>query len=73
MRKVIVLLSGGMDSATLLWLCKREFEEVYTLSFEYGQRHRVELKYAKELARLAHVKEHIVVEVPHYKLIKGSA
>lgn len=73
MKRVIVLLSGGMDSATLLWLCKREFEEVYALSFDYGQRHKVELKYAKELARLAGVKEHIIVEVPHYRLIKGSA
>jgi len=73
MKRVIVLLSGGMDSATLLWLCKKEFEEVYSLSFDYGQRHKVELKYAKELARLAGVKEHIIVEVPHYRLIKGSA
>ena len=53
MKRVIVLLSGGMDSATLLWLCKKEFEEGYSLSFDYGQRHKVELKYAKELARLA--------------------
>jgi 7-cyano-7-deazaguanine synthase len=72
-KSIIVLLSGGMDSATLLWLAKREFEEVYAISFDYGQRHRVELKYAKELAKLAGVKEHFVVEVPHYKAIKGSA
>ena len=69
----MVLLSGGMDSATLLWLAKREFKEVYAISFDYGQRHRVELKYAKELARLAGVKEHFVVEVPHYRVIKGNA
>ncbi|MCS7196450.1 MAG: 7-cyano-7-deazaguanine synthase QueC [Aquificaceae bacterium] len=73
MKRIIVLLSGGMDSATLLWLCKKEFEEVYALSFEYGQRHRVELKYAKEIAEIAGVREHIIVEVPHYRLIKGSA
>ncbi len=72
-RKVIVLLSGGMDSATLLWLCKREFDEVYAISFDYGQKHKVELRYAKELALLAQVKEHIIVEVPHYRLIKSSA
>ena len=71
--KILVLLSGGMDSATLLWLAKREFKEVYAISFDYGQRHRVELKYAKELARLAGVKEHFVVEVPHYRVIKGNA
>lgn len=72
MRKVIVLLSGGMDSATLLWLCKKEFQEVYALSFDYGQRHKVELKYAKLLAQIANVKEHIIVEVPHYRLMKSA-
>ncbi len=71
--KILVLLSGGMDSATLLWLAKREFKEVYAISFDYGQRHKVELKYAKELAKLAGVKEHFVVSVPHYKVIKGNA
>ncbi len=71
--KILVLLSGGMDSATLLWLAKREFGEVYAISFDYGQRHKVELKYAKELAKLAKVKEHFVVSVPHYTAIKGSA
>ncbi len=73
MRKVIVLLSGGMDSATLLWLAKREFEKVWAISFHYGQRHSVELKYAKELAKLAGVEDHIVVEIPTYRSIKGSA
>ncbi|MDW8067146.1 MAG: 7-cyano-7-deazaguanine synthase QueC [Aquificaceae bacterium] len=73
MKKVIVLLSGGMDSATLLWLCKREFQQVYAISFDYGQRHKVELKYAKQLASIAEVKEHILVEVPHYRLIRNSA
>jgi len=67
-----VLLSGGMDSATLLWLAKRSFEEVYALSFDYGQRHRVELKYAKELARLAGVKEHFLVELPVYRRLSSS-
>ncbi|WP_461831585.1 7-cyano-7-deazaguanine synthase QueC [Aquifex sp.] len=70
---IIVLLSGGMDSATLLWLAKREFKDVYAISFDYGQRHKVELKYAKELAKIADVKEHIIVKVPVYESIKGSA
>mgnify|MGYP001770626556 CR=1 FL=1 len=72
-KRVLVLLSGGMDSATLLWLCKKEFDQVYAISFDYGQRHRVELRYAKELALMAKVKEHIVVEVPHYRYMKSSA
>lgn len=73
MRKIIVLLSGGMDSAVLLWLSKREFDGVYALSFDYGQRHRVELKYARELARMADLLDHFIVDMPHYKSIKGSA
>jgi 7-cyano-7-deazaguanine synthase len=72
-KKIIVLLSGGMDSATLLWLAKELFEEVYAISFDYGQRHKVELKYAKELAKEAGVKEHFIVEIPHYRALKGSA
>ncbi len=72
-KKIIVLLSGGMDSATLLWLAKELFDEVYAISFDYGQRHKVELKYAKELAKDAGVKEHFIVEIPHYRALKGSA
>ncbi|MDQ7038605.1 MAG: 7-cyano-7-deazaguanine synthase QueC [Aquificota bacterium] len=73
MKKVIVLLSGGMDSATLLWLAKKEFDRVWAVSFDYGQRHRVELKYARELAKTAGVEDHIVVEIPTYRSIGGSA
>ncbi len=72
-RSIIVLLSGGMDSSTLLWLAKKEFDKVYAISFDYGQRHRVELKYAKELAKLAGVEKHFVVKVPHFSEIKGNA
>ncbi len=73
MKKAIVLLSGGMDSATLLWLAKREFDKVWAISFDYGQRHQVELRYAKGLAKLAEVEEHIIVKLPIYESIKGSA
>ncbi len=73
MKDIIVLLSGGMDSATLLWLAKEEFDRVWAISFDYGQRHRVELNYAKELAKIAGVEEHIVVEMPIYRKLRGSA
>ncbi len=62
-----------MDSATLLWLCKREFQSVYALSFDYGQRHRVELRYAQELAHIAGVEKHFIVKVPFYTQVGGSA
>ncbi|RUM46970.1 MAG: 7-cyano-7-deazaguanine synthase, partial [Hydrogenothermus sp.] len=70
---IIVLVSGGMDSATLLWLAKKEFDEVYAISFDYGQKHKIELDFAKELVKLANVKKHFIVEIPHLKGIEGSA
>ncbi len=74
MSNILVLLSGGMDSATLLWEAKTKFKDVYAISFDYGQKHVVELKYAKILGEMAKVKEHFVVNIPHYKEIKfGSA
>lgn len=73
MEKAIILVSGGMDSATLLWLAKEKFKEVYAISFDYGQKHRIELDFAKELAKEAGVKKHFIVEVPHLKGIEGSA
>ncbi len=72
-KKALILLSGGMDSTTLLWLAKTKFEQVWAISFDYGQRHQIELKYAKELAKIAGVQEHIIVELPIYRNIKGSA
>jgi len=72
-KNIIVLLSGGMDSATLLWHAKKEFGEVYAISFNYGQRHSVEITYAKELAKIADVKEHIIVDIPVYSAVRESA
>jgi len=72
MGKVLVLLSGGMDSATLLWLAKKEFQKVWAISFDYGQKHKVELRYAKRLARLAGVEEHLIVPLPVYRRLKGN-
>jgi len=72
-KSAIILVSGGMDSATLLWLAKKEFEEVYAISFDYGQKHKIELQFAKELVKEAKVKKHFVVEIPHLKGIEGSA
>jgi len=71
--RVIVLVSGGMDSATLLWLAKKRFEKVYAISFDYGQKHRIELDFAKELVKEAKVEKHFIVDVPHLKGIEGSA
>jgi len=73
MSKIIVLVSGGMDSAVLLWLAKKNYREVYAISFKYGQKHSIELEFAKELVKVADVKEHFIVDIPHLKEIGKSA
>jgi len=48
-RNVVISLSGGMDSSTLLLRCLREYDTVTAISFDYGQKHRVELERAQSL------------------------
>lgn len=62
MTHTVLLLSGGLDSATLLALAQRDGFHCHTLSFDYGQRHRAELNAAKRLADDAGV-EHRVVQL----------
>jgi 7-cyano-7-deazaguanine synthase len=60
----IILLSGGLDSATCLAIARAEgFAPLYTLAFDYGQRHRFELTAAARLAADAGVKEHRVIAI----------
>ncbi len=59
----VVLLSGGLDSTTVLGHVLAEGWEAYALSFDYGQRHRQELEHAAEIARACRVTEHRVVRV----------
>jgi 7-cyano-7-deazaguanine synthase len=56
--KAVVLLSGGLDSATVLAAAKAQQREVYALTFDYGQRHRVEVEAARRVARAAGVAAH---------------
>lgn len=63
MKKAVVLLSGGLDSATCLAIAKAEGFSCYALSFDYGQHQVYEIKAAKEIASLAQVVEHRVVRL----------
>ncbi len=63
MRKAVVLLSGGLDSATVLAMAKAQDYHCYAFSFFYGQRHRIELKLAQKLARVFEVIEHKTIEL----------
>ena len=56
--KAVCLLSGGLDSATCLALARRDGYECYALSFDYGQRHRIELEAAARVAALFGAREH---------------
>jgi 7-cyano-7-deazaguanine synthase len=68
----IVLLSGGLDSATVLALAHEAGREIHALSFDYGQRHLVEIEAAKKLARHWNVAEHRVMTID-LRLFGGSA
>jgi 7-cyano-7-deazaguanine synthase len=68
----VVLLSGGLDSATALAVAKRDGCEPYALSFDYGQRHLFELEAARRVAGAAGVRQHIVLPL-NLRLFGGSA
>ncbi|MEO1820134.1 7-cyano-7-deazaguanine synthase QueC [Pseudomonas sp.] len=70
--RAVVLLSGGLDSATVLAMAQAEGRGCYTMSFDYGQRHRVELEAAERVARAAGVVEHKVIGM-NLNGIGGSA
>jgi 7-cyano-7-deazaguanine synthase len=70
--KAVVLLSGGLDSTTALAVARGRGFECYTLSVDYGQRHRVELDRAAAVARALGAVEHRVVEID-LRQVGGSA
>lgn len=70
--KALVLVSGGLDSTTVLAEARSDGYDCYTLSFDYGQRHRVELAAAERCAHALGSREHKVVELD-LRVIGGSA
>lgn len=74
MKKAVVVLSGGMDSATALYQAKADGYELYAISFNYNQRHKKELEYAKKLAVQIGAKDHHIVDLKSItSLISNSA
>ncbi len=72
MKKAVVLLSGGIDSTTSMAIARSEGFELYALSFDYGQRHFIELDHAKLIAKAMGVKKHLVINA-NLRDIGGSA
>jgi len=60
-KKAVILLSGGLDSATVVAMAREQGYSCYTMSFDYGQRHRAELVAAERVAKQADVVEHKVI------------
>ena len=71
-KKAVLLLSGGLDSTTLLALAKSEGRAVHALSFSYGQRHSAELAAARKIAGHYAVVQHIVTDID-LRAFGGSA
>lgn len=62
-RPAVVLLSGGLDSTTVLAVAKREGYTPHTMTFRYGQRHSVEIEAARRVAAAQGVAQHVVVDI----------
>jgi 7-cyano-7-deazaguanine synthase len=70
--KAVVLLSGGMDSATTLAIAHEEGFEPYALTFRYGQRHSAEVEAARHIARALDAADHVVADID-LRVFGGSA
>jgi 7-cyano-7-deazaguanine synthase len=71
-RKAVLLMSGGLDSTTVLEMAKAQGYEIHALSFSYGQRHSIELESVKRVLQKSPVKSHKIVELD-LRVFGGSA
>lgn len=72
MKKAVVLLSGGLDSTTCMAVAAEQGYELYPISFNYHQRHSIELEGAKKVAEFYKVKKHLIIET-NMEQVGGSA
>jgi 7-cyano-7-deazaguanine synthase len=62
-KKAVILLSGGLDSATCAAIARNDGYDIYALTFRYGQRHGIEINYACKLAEFFAVKQHKIIDI----------
>ncbi|MCA9038009.1 MAG: 7-cyano-7-deazaguanine synthase QueC, partial [Planctomycetaceae bacterium] len=72
MKKAVVLVSGGLDSATVLAIARQQGYELTAVSFDYGQRHRFELDAARKVCQANEVEEHVEFKLDT-SIFRGSA
>jgi 7-cyano-7-deazaguanine synthase len=72
MKHAVVLLSGGLDSATALAIAIDQGYETYALSFDYDQRHKIELEAARKVAKALGAKKHLIDKIDN-RIFAGSA
>jgi 7-cyano-7-deazaguanine synthase len=70
MVRTLVLLSGGIDSSTALYLTKQETDDIYSMTMIYDQSYDSEAEASKKIAAAAHVREHLSVFLPFFKDIE---
>ncbi len=71
-KRAVVLLSGGVDSSTTLAIARQRGFECYALTFDYAQRHAIEIESAKKVARALGVKKHLIIKFD-LREVGGSA
>jgi len=71
-KKAVVLSSGGVDSTTAMAIAVSEGYDIYSLSFDYGQRHKIELEAARKVADAFNAKKHLVLNID-LRVMGGSA
>lgn len=73
-KKAVIILSGGLDSTTCMGMAKSEGFELYPITFDYGQRHRIELENARRVAQFYGVEDrHKIIKLDFLRDFGGSA
>jgi 7-cyano-7-deazaguanine synthase len=63
MKKAVILLSGGIDSTVTMAIAKSQGYELYPLTFNYGQRNKIEIESAKKIAKILGAKKHTILDI----------